>query len=84
MLILVSVLDTQYKGAEMQMNLQAKKLHRGIPVEIDLELNITPAEMIEIYQAAPGIVKEFRTMMREDKIEKAMAKAKKNMQPKGA
>ena len=68
----------------MQINLQARKLHQETPVEVDLDINVTPAEMIEIYQAAPGIIKEFRAIMNEEKLEKKMAKAKRNMQPKGA
>ena len=77
------MLDTQYKGAEMQIILQASLLHRGVPIEMNSELNITPAEMIEIYQAAPGIIKEFKSMTREDEVKKKMAKAKQNMQKKG-
>ncbi len=66
----------------MQINLQARKLHQGQPVEVDLDINVTPSEMIEIYQAAPGIIKEFRSIMNEEKMEKKMAKAKRNMQTK--
>ena len=68
----------------MQFKLQVKGLHQSQPVEIDMEMIITAAEMIEIYQAAPEIIKEFRAMINEEKLEKKMAKAKRNMQPKGA
>jgi len=60
----------------MQINLQIKGLHEGEPIELDLDINITATEMIEVYQSAPEIVKEFRAIMNE---EKAMAKAKKAM-----
>ena len=65
-----------HERTEMQINLQIKGLHEGEPIELDLDINITATEMIEVYQSAPEIVKEFRAIMNE---EKAMAKAKKAM-----
>ncbi len=58
----------------MQVNLQVIGLHHGKPMEVDIDVTVTPAEMIEIYKSAPGIIKDFRTMMRRDKRE---AKAEK-------
>ena len=45
-----------------------------------MEVSITPAEMIEVYKSAPGIVVEFKQAMRRDKRNARMAKRQKEGQ----
>lgn len=59
----------------MQIKLKVKALHHGEPMEVDIDTTVTTTEMIELYREAPEIIRNFKTMMRE---EKAIAKAEKN------
>ena len=68
----------------MQTKLSVKGLHHGKPMLVEIDVVITAAEMIEIYQSAPEIIKEFQKMANEVKLDKKMAKAKQNMKPRGA